>query len=238
MKHRDDEMDAEMRFHVDMEAAELERMGLSREEARRKALASFGGVQRYKEEARGGSWLEDLGRDVKYSLRSLARSWGYAAVVILTLALGIAANASIFSVANGILFKPLPYRDPSRLMVLWDGLDMIGVPQAWVTGPEIVRLRDEARQFEGFAALRSGNATIEASDGSEPQQVRESAVSANFFQLLGSGPDIGRGFAPGEDQATATPVVVLSRNLWQQRFGGDSSLVGKTILIDGTARTV
>jgi putative ABC transport system permease protein len=238
MKHRDDEMDAEMRFHVDMEAAELERMGLSGEEARRKALASFGGVQRYKEEARGGSWLEDLGRDVKYSLRSLARSRGYAAVVILTLALGIAANTSIFSVANGILFKPLPYRDPARLMVIWDGLDMIGVPEAWVTGPEVVQLRKEMKTFEGFAAIRSGSVTLGASDGAEPQQLQSTSVSANFFQILGAGPDIGRGFIAGEDQEGAPRVAVLSRSLWKQRFGADTSLVGKTILIDGQPMTV
>src|SRR5688572_23264471 len=200
------EMDAEMRFHLEMEAAELARDGLSADEARRRALARFGGMQRYKEEgheARGGAWLEDLARDLRYSLRSLARSRGYTAIVVLTLALGIAANASIFSVANGILFKPLPYRDPARLMVIWDGLDWIGVPEAWLTGPEIVRLRDEAQRFEGFAALRGLSATLDASGGAEPQQVSLQAVSANFFQLLGSGPDIGRCFAPGEDQPGA-----------------------------------
>jgi predicted permease len=240
-KEDDDAMDAEMRFHVDMEAAELERMGVPPAEARRRALAAFGGVQRYKEEgheARGGAWLEDLSRDLRYSLRSLRRSPGYTAVVILTLALGIAANTSIFSVANGILFKPLPYRDPSRLMVIWDGLDWIGVPEAWITGPEVVRLRREAKTFEGFSVLRSGSATIGASDGSEPQQVRQSGVSANFFQVLGTGPDIGRGFASGEDLPGAPRVVVLSRKLWKQRFGGDSSFIGKTIILDGQATSV
>src|SRR5687767_9969378 len=179
---RDREMDAEMRFHVDMEAAELERMGVPADEARRRALASFGGVQRYKEEgheARGGTWVEDLIRDTRYGLRSLARSRGYTAVVVLTLALGIAANSSIFSVANGILFKPLPYRDPARLTVLWDGMDWIGVPEAWVTGPEIVRLRREAARFEGFAALRGGSSTLDASGGAEPQQITQQTVSAN-----------------------------------------------------------
>ena len=235
------EMDAEMRFHIDMEAAELERMGLSPAEARRRALATFGGVQRHKEEgheARGGSWFEDLARDVRYSLRSLRRSRGYTSVVVLTLALGIAANTSIFSVANGILFKPLPYRDPTRLMVLWDGLDMIGVPEAWVTGPEVVRLRRETKSFEGFAAMRSGSMTLGASDGTEPQQVRQSAVSANLFQLLGNGPAVGRGFVRGEDLPGAARVVVLSHKLWKQRFGGDSALIGKPILMDGRATTV
>ncbi|HEU5219993.1 MAG TPA: ABC transporter permease, partial [Gemmatimonadales bacterium] len=158
--------------------------------------------------------------------------------VVLTLALGIAANASIFSVANGILFKSLPYRDPARLMVLWDGLDWIGVPEAWITGPEVARLRQEAKQFEGFSALRAGSTTIEGGPDDEPLQVRESAVSANFFQLLGSGPSLGRGFAPGEDAPGAPRVAVLSRKLWMQRFGGDSSLIGKSIKLEGNATTV
>lgn len=238
---RDHEMDSEMRFHIDMEAAELERMGVAPMEARRRALATFGGVQRYKEEgheARGISWLEDLARDIRYSVRSLSRNRGYVVTVVLTLALGIAANTSIFSVANGILFKPLPYRDPARLMVLWDGLDWMGVPEAWITGPEVVRLRREATRFEGFAALRTGSANLGGSRGSEPQQVRQFSVSANFFQLLGNGPDIGRGFAKGEDLPGAPRVVVLSRRLWRQRFGADSSLVGKSIDLDGQAATV
>src|SRR6266513_3185650 len=94
------EMDAEMRFHVDMETAELERMGMPHDEARRRALATFGGIQRYKEEgreARGGAWVEDLARDARYGVRALIRTPGYTAVVVLTLALGIAANTSIFS---------------------------------------------------------------------------------------------------------------------------------------------
>jgi putative ABC transport system permease protein len=117
-------------------------------------------------------------------------------------------------------------------------MDWIGVPEAWVTGPEIVRLRREATRFEGFAVLRGGSSTLDASAGAEPQQVTQQSVSANFFQLLGSGPDIGRGFTADEDQPGAERVVVLSRRLWRQRFGGDTAIVGKPILLDGIQRTV
>jgi len=235
------EMDDEMRFHIEMEAAELQRMGLPPAEAHRRALATFGGVQRHKEEgreSRGGAWVEDFLRDARYSFRSLARSPGYTAVVVLTLALGIAANTSIFSIANGILFKPLPFRDPARLMVLWDNLDWIGVPEAWITGPEVVRLRSEMKTFAGFSALRGGSVTIGAGDGGEPQQVRQMGVSANFFQILGAGPEIGRGFADGEDQPGAPRIAVISRKLWMQRFGGDDALLGKPIIVDGQPTTV
>jgi putative ABC transport system permease protein len=235
------DMDAEMRFHVEMEAAELQRMGISADEARRRALASFGGVQRYKEEgheSRGGAWLEDLLRDLRYSVRSLLRSPGYMSVVVLTLALGIAANASIFSVANSILFRPLPYRDPAKLMVIWDGLEMIGVPEAWVRAPEVIRLRSETKTFEGFSVVRNGSVTLGAADGREPQQLTLSSVSANFFQLLGSGPDLGRGFSAGDDAPGAPRVAVISRRLWTQQFGGDPSVIGRTVLIDGNATTI
>src|SRR3569623_1617090 len=147
------EMTDEMRFHIEMEAADLERMGVPRDEARRRARASFGGVRRFTEEAQEARrliWLDDLRRDVRYCVRSLARSPGYTMIVVLTLALAIAANTSIFSIANGILFKQLPYRDPSRWLVLWDGLDMIGVSEAWVTGREVAQLRRELKSFEGF----------------------------------------------------------------------------------------
>jgi len=239
--NRDAEMRAEMTFHVEMEAEELQRSGLPPDEARRRALATFGGVHRYTEEGRetrGGNWRDDLMRDVHYSLRALRRTPGYTAVVVLTLALGIAANASIFSVANAVLFKQLPYRDPARLMLLWDGLDWVGVPEAWVTGPEVVRLRKELPMFEGFAAVRAGSTTLGGEQGVEPQQVPLSSVSANFFNVLGSGPEHGRGFAVGDDAPGAARVGVISRRLFTQRFGGDRSIVGKQIRIDGAPVTV
>ncbi|HEY9225207.1 MAG TPA: permease prefix domain 1-containing protein, partial [Gemmatimonadaceae bacterium] len=190
---RDQEMRDEMRFHVEMEAEELQRSGVPADEARRRALATFGGMRRYTEEAhevRRGNWREDLLRDLRYCVRSLSRSPGYAFVVVLTLALGVAANTSIFSVANSVLFKRLPYRDPSRLMVLRDGLDWIGVPEAFVTGPEVVRLRKSLTLFEGFSPMRMGSATLGGAQSAEPQQVPQTAVSSNFFQVLGAGPDL------------------------------------------------
>ena len=237
---RDAEMSEEMRFHVDMEAAELERMGLTPAEARRRALANFGGVRRYTEEGREMRmlWLDDLRRDVRYAARSLRRTPGYAVVVVLTLALGIAANTAIFSVANSVVFRQLPYRDPSRLMVLWDGLDWMGVPEAWITGPEVVRLRERVRSFEGVAAIRIGSATLAGDASAEPQQLGQNAVSANFFQLLGQGPDIGRSFARGDDQPGAPRTAIISRRLFTQRFGSDRAVVGKTVMVDGAPTTI
>lgn len=237
---RDDEMSEEMRFHIDMEAAELERMGVPPAEARRRALADFGGVRRYTEEGREMHllWLDDLRRDARYAARSLRRTPGYAIVVVLTLALGIAANTAIVSVANGVVFRQLPYRDPTRLLVLWDGLDWIGIPEAWITGPEVVRLRERARSFAGVSAIRIGSITLGGDEAAEPQQLGENAVSANFFELLGTGPDIGRSFARGDDQLGAPRTAIISRRLFTQRFGSDRGVVGKTVMVDGAPTTI
>ena len=235
------EMDAEMRFHIEMEAAELERRGLSPDEARRRALATFGGVQRYKEEgieSRGGTQIENVARDVTFAARSLGNAPGYTIVVLLTIVLGVAVNSSIFGVARGVLFKPLPYREPDRLMMIWDGLEMIGVPEAWVTGPEVVSLREATPSFEGFAAIRTRSITVGRNGDTEPLQVPSALVSANFFQLLGTGPSQGRGFREGEDAPGAAPVAVISRRLWTQRFGGDSNVLGRQAVFDGVSTTI
>ena len=237
----DDEMRDEMRFHIEMETEDLIRQGVAPDEARRRAFATFGGVRRYTEEGREvrrGRWRDDLGRDIRYVLRSLRRSPGYTTVVVLTLALGIAATTAIFSVANGVLFKHLPYRDPSRLLVLWDGLDFIGVPEAWLSGSDVVRLRKEITFFEGIAAIRTGSATVGGDQAVDPQQVPQSLVSANFFQLLGVGAVEGRSFMPGDDAPGAPPIAVISHRLFTQRFGSDRSLLGRAIRVDGAAFTV
>jgi len=234
-------MREEMRFHVEMEAEDLMRSGVSPDEARRRALASFGGVRRYTEEgreARGGQWRDDLARDVRYVLRSLRRSPGYTAVVMLTLALGIAATTAIFSVANGVLFKRLPYRDPSRLLVLRDGLEFIGVPEAWLRGSDVLRLRKEMTSFEGVAAVRAGSASVGGDEGFEPQQVPQTAASANFFRILGAQAEQGRAFMAGDDAPGAPRIAVISHRLFAQRFGSDRSLIGRTIRLDGALVTV
>lgn len=225
-----------MRFHVDMEAADLERLGVPPEEARRRAHATLGGMQRYTEEVREmqrGAWMTDLKQDLHYAVRSLLRARAYLVVVILTLALGIAANTSIFSVANGVLFRTLPYRDPSRLLWLWDDLRWAGLREAWLTGPEVVRLRAAVGSFEGVSAVRTSTAAIGGDRDAGAEQVAVSSVSANFFSVLGAGPDVGRAFARGDDAPGAPRVAVVSRRLFNQRFAGDRAALGQSLQIDG-----
>jgi predicted permease len=236
----DSEMDEEMRFHVEMEARDLESRGVAPAEARRTALATFGGIMRYREEgreARGSSWLADLAQDLRYARRTLGRNRGYAFVSILTLALAIGASTAIFGVMNGVLLKPLPFDQPDKILQVWDDMTWVGVPEAWVTGPEVLALRSNLRSFSAIAVIRGGSAGI-SSEGSEPEQINFSPVSANFFEVLGRGPDIGRAFLAAEDVPNGPRVGIISHALFERRFAGDRSIVGKSILFDGQPMTI
>jgi putative ABC transport system permease protein len=240
MSSQDREMTDEMRFHIEMEAKELEAGGMAPEEARRVAQANFGGVVRYREEgreARGSSWFADLAQDIRYARRTLGRNRGYATVSILTLALAIGASTTIFGVTNGVLLKPLPFDKPEKLFQIWDDLNWVGVPEAWVTGPEVVALRQNLRSFTGFAVIRGGSAGI-STDGGDPEQINFSPVSANFFEVLGRGPTLGRAFLPEEDVPNGPGVAIISHALFQRRFASDSAIIGKKLLFDGQPKTI
>jgi predicted permease len=234
------EMSDEMRFHVEMETDDLISRGMSPEAARRQALATFGGEQRFKEEGhvvRGSHWLVDLAQDLRYAGRSLLHNRGYAVVALLTLALGVGATTTIFGVVNGVLVKPMPFRSPDKLLLLWDDMSWIGVKEAWVTGPEVVELRASLKGFEGVSAVLGSNAGL-VGDGGEPEQLSVTYTSANFFELLGTHPALGRGFNAGEDEAGAGRVAVISNGLWRRRFGASPSIVGKPVSLNGTPYTV
>ena len=238
---QDREMSDEMSFHIEMEAKDLMSRGMAPDEARRVALANFGGTVRYREEgrdARGSSWLADLAQDVRYARRTLGRNRGYAVVSIITLALAIGASTTIFGVTNGVLLKPLSFPRPEKLYQIWDGMNWMGIPEAWVTGPEVVALRANLRSFEGLAVIRGGSVGISTNDG-EPEQINFSPVSANFFQVLRRGPVIGRAFLPEEDVPNGPRVGVISYALFQRRFAGDTALLRqRKILVDGQPTTI
>jgi predicted permease len=236
----DRQMDEEMRFHIDMEVRDLMSQGLSRDDAERQARARFGGVVRYKEEGhdvRGTSWLADFVQDVRYARRTLGQNRGYTFVSILTLALAIGASTTIFGVMNGVLLKPLPFPKSERLLQIWDDLTWVGVPEAWVTGPEVLKLRESTKSFDGFAVVRGGGASLVAGSG-EPEQISMSSVSANFFSVMRRGPAIGRGFVPEEDVPNGPRVIVLSYSLWRRKFAADSAVVGSKVLVDDQPTTV
>ncbi|HXV85930.1 MAG TPA: ABC transporter permease, partial [Gemmatimonadales bacterium] len=225
------EMDEEIRFHLEMETEEGVRAGLSRAEARRRAQLAFGGLQRVREEgrdARGVSAATDLLMDLRYGLRTLRRSPGFTAVAVLTLALGVGANTAVFTVVNGILLRPLPYPEPASLVSVWDG----GHSRA-----EFTRVRDRNRTLERVAAYLDRVGFSLSGEG-QPARLKGTQATADFFHVLRAAPLLGRGFAPGDDAPGKDPLVVLSHGLWRDRFGGDSSVVGRQLDLDGVSRTV
>jgi len=232
------DVDDELGFHLDMRAAEYEARGLPPAEARRRAQARFGDVaaigaalrahdHRTTHRQRRRESMGDLRQDLRLALRGLRRAPGFAAVAVLTLALGIGANSAIFSVVNAVLLRPLPYQEPDRLVRVSD----------WgYTGGEFVRLRELSRSFQQVAAFVSASHGL-SGDG-EPERLDGAVASANLFATLGASTLLGRAFAPGEDEPGRDAVVVLSHGLWQRRYGSDPGIVGRSVTVDGALRTV
>jgi putative ABC transport system permease protein len=221
------ELDVELRFHVDMLTEQNVRAGMPRFEAREAALRAFGAVDRIKEDVRD-TWLsrlfETVTQDLRYGVRGVRRNPGFAAIVILTMALGIGANTAIFSVVYAVLLKPLPYKDPDHLVVLHQQRPRAGVQDMRFSYKEILDYR-AARSLEDVVELHDMWFILLGQ--AEPQRVATSVVSASFFDVLGVRPLYGRTFQPSDDKPGAPAVLVLSHRYWQRTFGADPSVVGR-----------
>jgi putative ABC transport system permease protein len=231
------DIDEELRFHVEEETEANVRRGMSREEARREALKSFGSVIRVKEAARdvrGGGMAETLIRDLRYGARSLAKRPGFTAVAVLTLAVGVGANTAIFSVVNAVLLRPLQYPNAERLAAV-EELSEKGT-RVQVTPANFLDWRAQNTVFEQLAAIFERTSNL--STGGEAERIELAMTSANFFEVFGVRPLHGRFFLPEEENAGHEPVVVISHALWQRRFGGDPSVVGRGVTLDGQSYTV
>ncbi|HXI22192.1 MAG TPA: ABC transporter permease, partial [Gemmatimonadales bacterium] len=232
------EMAAEMEAHIEAETAELIQGGLSPTAARRAALVAFGGIERYKEEgrdARGIRALEDLAGDLRHAARVLRRNPGFTLAAVATFAIGIGASTAIFSVVHGVLLAPLPYREPDRLVALWErnlttGRDNI------VSVDEFQDWRGELHAFDGMAALIPAPVTV--TRGGRVERVAGVQVTPGYFGMLGVAPALGREFAPAEEANGGDPVVILSDGYWKMRLGGDSGIVGRSLVVDGRPLTV
>ena len=175
-------------------------------------------------------------QDIRYGLRGLLKRPGFTAVAVITLALGIGANAAIFSVVNAVLLRPLQFQDPERLAILWEDASFAGFPLNTPAPANYVDWKNQTQSFADMAATHETSLNL-TGDG-EPQRVATRRVTANFFSVLGVQPLIGRGFLPEEDRPQANKVVVLSYPLWQSRYGGDRDILNRTILLDGEKHTV
>ncbi len=179
--------------------------------------------------------MGQLTQDLRYGLRRLARSPGFTSVAVVTLALGIGAVTSIFTVANAVIFRPLPYPDADRLMAL-SGTDPEETGRDRISGADYLDLRDRSEAFEEIAAYRRLDFNLVGPD--LPQRITGTSVTPNFFSLLGVDASFGRVFSPAADQPGHSPAVVLGQGLWQSQFGGDTSILGKSLRLNHELYTV
>lgn len=235
---REAELAEELESHLQLHIEDNLRRGMTPEAARRDALLRLGGLEQTKElyrERRSLPFLETSLQDLRFAVRTLCKSPGFTAVAVLTLALGIGANTAIFTVVYGVLFRPLPFPEPDRIVELVQ-VDKGQSGEMDVTATQLQRLREFGQVFEHIAGWTDEGLNLAV--GNSAEHVRGTPVSADFFQVLGVHPAIGREFLPEEDQGDGERVAILSHALWKRRFGGELSAIGRKVLLNGEAYTV
>ena len=240
MSARDEEIREELAAHLRMAIADRMARGASREEAEQAARREFGNLTHVAEvtrETRRGLWLERLGQDVRYGWRALRRTPAFALVAVATLALAIGANSAVFTVVNSVLLEPLPFRDPGRLYAV--SYLPTNIPFELPPGLDdrlYLEYRERQTRFERVTGYQRQELTL--SGAGDAIRLPGARAGSTFFAVLGVQPALGRAFTAEEDQAGNDRVVILSDRLWQARFNGDRTILGKTITLDGIARTI
>lgn len=233
------ELTEELQAHAEMLAEENIKRGMSTEEARRQAALTLGNRSHIHDDYRhqaGLPFLEVLAQDLRYALRMLRKSPGFAAIAIITLALGIGANAAIFSVVNGVLLRPLPYEDPGRLVYVFNAAAERGIPQFGASPPDFRALRERNHMLVNLSALY--NASFNLASTQQPERLAGSIVSAEYFTTLGVKPMIGRGFLPQEEKWGEHHVVIVSAAFWGSHLNADPNITGKTLSLNGETYNV
>ena len=243
------DMEKELAFHIARETELNLSRGLTPDEARRAALVAFGGMEGTREavrDERGTRLVEEFVHDLRYSIRSLAKSPGFTAVVVATLALGIGANTAVFSIVHGVLLRPLDYPAPDRLMLLTAESPIRGGTGDALSAPEYVEFRRMTRSFSAVGAYSTGGAgyttgEVNITAGDRPLRVRSIAVDSHLLEALSIRPESGRLFSDEEtgrwSGTLPPPVAILSHDLWRSAFGGQP-FVGKTVEIEGRAHEI
>lgn len=238
----DREFSAELESHLELHIADNLRKGMSHQAARREAFIKLGGVEQTKQnyrERRGLPWVEVFVQDLHFGVRMLKKNPGFALVAVLTLALGISANATIFSFVNAILYKVPPVHDPNHLLVVFG----TNKAQGWnanlnqVSAPNYFTWKRENHVFSEMAALEpyvSANLT----GSGDPERIIANRVTPDYFSTIGVAPDLGRVFVDGEDQLGHDHVVLLDYRFWTRKFGSDPEVVGKTLRLNGEEHTI
>ena len=234
---RDRELEEELQSHLQMAAEHRTDRGETPEQAKGAARRELGNVGLIKEVTRemwGWASVERLMLDLRYGLRMLAKSPGFATVAILTLALGIGANTALFSVVNGVLFSPLPYSHPDQLV--WIAESKPNFATGSISYPNFRDWEKNNRTFSAMGAYRPYSYNLTGLGDAE--QIRAMLITSDFFSVLGVNPQIGRSLAPGEDEIGAAPIAMLSAGLWKRKFGSSAGAVGKALTLDGKNFTI
>src|SRR3984885_13984803 len=239
-RQMEEQLDKELRFHIEQQTADLIARGCDPEAARRQARLSFGGSEQVKEDcrdARGTRWLEDLWQDFRYALRTLRQRRGFAAVTLATLALGIGATTVMFTVVNGVVLKPLSYPQPERLVTLQEQTEKATqLGSLWALAyPNFL---DCSRQSHSLtmAAWTWGGGVVTKRGQAEYVDGRE--ISSQLFSVLGVPLLAGRAFLPEEDQPGGAPVIIIGNGLWQRLFGGSPAAIGSPLVLEGKSYTI
>ena len=248
---REAEIVEELAQHLDDVFERSLKAGLTEAEANQAALKELADTELMQREMRrsqkpaiespvagGGrsNVLADFWNDLRYAIRLQRKNPGFTIVAVIALALGIGANTAIFSVVNTVLLRPLPYKDPERLVMVWEEATKAGYPQDTPAAANFVDWRDQNSSFEGMAAITDDSFNLTGSG--DPERLEGQRVSTSLFPLLGVEPQIGRVFTSAEDQPGNERVVLLSYGLWQRRFGGDAGILGRTLQLGGAGYTV
>jgi putative ABC transport system permease protein len=238
-RRKQSDFSAEIEAHLSHEVDRLRELGLSDEEARAVARREFGNLAAAQEkfyEAGHWMWWDCMRNDIRYALRLMAKDARFTAIVVVTLALGIAANSIIFSAVRAVILRPLPYQQPERLMQVWESGPRAGGESDWVSFPNFHDWRATNRVFEEVAAWRFTTLTL--SGGREPEAMLGLEVTDRLFAVVGIKPALGRTFLPGEDTPGRETVAVISHDLWQRRFGSDPGVAGSRVNIEGKPYTI
>jgi MacB-like periplasmic core domain len=235
LKKREADLERELRSDLELEEEEQQENGLRAEEAHYAARRAFGNTTLIREqshEAWGWTPFERLGQDVRYALRQLRRSPGFALLTVFTLALGIGSTTAIFSVFNATLLRPLPFADPDRLVILWSSVPHFGYSgPGSLTDPDFTQWQQQNQVFEQIAAFRWQTSNL--TDNGTPERLLGATVTASLLPLLGVAPELGRIFSVGEQSPGRENVVLISHKLWARRFASNPEILGKTIRLDG-----
>jgi putative ABC transport system permease protein len=238
-QENEQELDQEVSSYLDLLTEEKIQSGMTPESARRAARLELGGVEQVKEQVRdvrAGAWMETVLQDLRYGLRVLRNNPGFSALVVLTLALGIGANTAIFSVVYGVLLRPLPYSHGGQLVVLHQQATHVHLANVPFSYNELVDYRERNHTLDAVVEYHSMVFLLLGDDSAE--RVQTAVVSANFFDVLGVKPLLGRAFLPSDESPNADAVLILSYEYWQRHQGGDTNIVGKVFHMNNRPHTV